>query len=358
MSRATALDNSFAGFSDIFTAYGDVVLVLGYVLVAGTSIVTGVVGGPLRILLAAPLLTFLPGYGLVALLFPARDPVASTDVARHGQSTPRARGIRWFERVGLSVGATVAILPLLALLLTTFGVPLDTTPIVSALLLVTGVGVLAGAFRRLQLPESARFALPVDRWYDEFRAGTVGADHGIDTVLNVLLVGLVVASLGALAFGLAAPQSGESFSEAALLGEDGGELVAGNYSTDLAPSEETEFTLTVENQEGEQTNYTAVAVLERVETGDDSVRVLERNEVDRVSLSVEDGETGEQTLTVSPEMLGDDLRLNVLVYEGEPPATVTPETADNHLFLWVDVSESSADTAQASTASPVVGGGS
>lgn len=358
MSRVNSRDNSVGGFSDVFTAFGDVVLVLGYVLVAGTSIVSGVADGPLRVILAAPLLVFLPGYAIVAVLFPARDPAASADAARHGQSAPRARGVRWFERVGLSIGTTVAILPLLALLLTTFGVPLDTTPIVSALLLVTGVGVLTGAFRRLQLPESARFTFPLDRWFDEMRAGTVGADDGADMLLNVVLVGLVVLSLGAMAFGLAAPQSGESFSEAALLGEDGGELVAGNYSTDLAPGESTDFTLTVENQEGAQTNYTAVAVLERVDTSGETVRVLERNELDRASLSVEDGETGEQTLSVNPEMLGDDLRLNVFVYEGEPPATVTPETADNHLFLWVDVSESSADSAQANTASPVVGDGS
>jgi len=142
-----------------------------------------------------------------------------------------------------------------------------------------------------------------------------------------------------------------------LLADDGGQLVAGNYSTDLTQGEETEFTLTVENQEGSETNYTAVAVLERVETDNGSVTVLERSELDRASLSVPDNETAEQALTVSPEMLGEDMRLNVLVYEGEPPAQVTPETADNHLFVWVDVTESSADTAAASAAAPVAGDG-
>jgi len=49
------------------------------------------------------------------------------------------------------------------------------------------------------------------------------------------------------------------------------------------------------------------------------------------------------------------MRLNVLVYEGDPPATVTPATADNHLFLWVDVNDSSAGSAAAIDASSVPG---
>jgi len=131
--------------------------------------------------------------------------------------------------------------------------------------------------------------------------------------------------------------------------------VAGNYSTELTSGQATNFTLTVENHEGQATNYTAVAVLQRVETSNGSVTVLERSELDRVSLSVPDGETRQQALSVTPEMLGDDMRLNVLVYEGDPPATVTPATADNHLFLWVDVNDSSAGSAAAIDASSVPG---
>ena len=357
MSRVTSFERSFGEFSDVFTAFGDVLLVLAYVLVAGTAIVSGIVSGPLQVILAAPLVTFLPGYALVAVLFPARDPGETANVTRHSQPTSHVRGVSWLERVFLSVGSTVALVPLLALAMSRLGIPLDTTPIVAALVLVSGVGILTGAFRRLQLPDTDRFALPTDRWYDELRAATADANHNTDTVLNVVLALLVVASVGALAFGLAAPQSGESFTEAALLGEDGSELVAGNYSTELTRGDATNLTLTVENHEGTQTNYTAVAVLERVETNNGSVTVLERSELDRTSLTVPDGETQESTLTANPGMLGEDLRLNVLVYEGEPPARVAPETADNHLFLWVDVTESSADTAAASAAVPVTGDG-
>ncbi|WP_232702088.1 DUF1616 domain-containing protein [Halobacterium wangiae] len=356
MSRVTALDTS-VGDGGLLTAFGDVLVVLGYALVVGTAIVGGVATGPLRVVLAAPLLTFLPGYALAAVLFPARGPDQPTDAGTRRPTPSHVRGVSWVERVCLSFGATVALLPIVALGLSWLGFPLDTTVIVATLLLVTGVGVLGGAFRRLRLPETDRFALPTDSWRDELRAATADAEWNADTVLNVVLALLVVASMGALAFGLVAPQSGESFTEAALLGQDGGELVAGNYSTELTSGGATNFTLTVENQEGERTNYTAVAVIERVETDNGSVTVLERNELDRTSLTVPDGETREQTLSVRPEMLGDDLRFNVLLYEGEPPATVTPETADNHLFLWVDVNESSAGTAAATTAPPVTGDG-
>lgn len=339
MRPTMAADNNYGPAGGLFTTYGDVVVVLAYALVAEGGVASGVFTGPLRVLLALPLLFFLPGYALVSALFPARS--QTEDETGMSLSTAlRQPGLEWVERGALSLGASLVVLPLVGVALPLLGVPYETTPVVSALVLVTGVGMLVGAVRRLRLPESERVVIPVARWYGELRASTVDADSSTDAALNVALAVAVVVSMAALGVGLAAPQDGETFTEVAVLTEQGGELVASGYPSSVTAGEPTSFTLTVENREGEAIDYTSVVVLERVRTSDGSVTVLERSELERVAMSVANGETGQQQVTVRPDLLGEDLRLRVLVYEGEPPAELSAATADNYLTLWLDVTPS------------------
>lgn len=339
MRSAMAADNNIGPAGGLFATYGDVVVVLAYALVIEGGVAAGVFTGPLRVMLALPLLFFLPGYALVAALFPARSQTEDGDGMALSTAL-RQPGLEWVERGALSLGASLVVLPLIGVALPLLGVPYETTPVVSALVLVTGVGMLAGAVRRLRLPASERLLIPVSRWYGELRAGTVDADSSVDVALNVALAVAVVVSVAALGVGLAAPQDGETFTEVGVLTQQGGELVASGYPANVTQGEATNFTLSVENREGESVDYTSVVVLERVRTSDGSVTVLERSELERVSMTLANGETTEQQLTVRPDLLGENLRLRVLVYEGEPPAELSAATADNYLTLWLDVTAS------------------
>lgn len=94
---------------------------------------------PLRIILGLPLVLFLPGYALIATLFPRKDDLDA------------------IERIALSFGLSIAITPLLGLALnyTPFGIRL--APILTVLSVFT-ISLALGAYvRRSMVPEEDRF---------------------------------------------------------------------------------------------------------------------------------------------------------------------------------------------------------
>jgi len=337
MRRATAAESGFAPAGGLLREFGDLGATLAYALLGGFLVLAGFVDGPLRVLLAGPLLFFLPGYAVVAALFPAEPPDAERSGTVLSASVLRRPGVEWVERGALSVAVSVVVLVLLAVVVS-LAASFSTAPLVTIVVALTALTALVAGWRRARLAPADRATVPVARWHGEARAATVDADSGVDVALNVALALAVVVAVGALAVGLAAPQSGEAYTEAAMLTESGGELVAGDYPTDLTAGEPASFTLAVENHEGAATDYTAVVLLQRVQTDGESVTVLEQSELGRESLSVEDGERATRQVSVTPELLGDDLRMRVLVYQGDPPADPTGASATEHLTLWVDVS--------------------
>lgn len=312
----------------------DVVLTTGYALAAAIVLVTDVATGAFRLAVAAPFVGFLPGYALLSVLVPATDGVDGPSLTA---GRLRGSGLAWFERCSLSVGTSLGLLPILALSLSALGFPFTSDTVVLTLFAVVAGGSFLGLIRRLRLPHGDAYAPPVDRWEAEVRAAVTEPDHRVDAALNVALALAVLLAMSGLAYGLAAPDRGESYTEAALLTEGEDSLVAGNYTTDVTRGESIPLTLSVENQEERPVEYTAVVVVERVREDGESVDVLEREELDRFSLSVPDGETRTRGLDPAPGIAGTDLRLSVLVFQGDAPDTPTAADADERLFLWVDV---------------------
>jgi len=341
MRRASGAEAGFQTAGWVVGEFGDLAATIAYALAVGGLAVGGVVDGPLRVLLAGPLLFVLPGYAVVAALFPGEPPARPSEDGGDGTvlaARLRRPGVEWVERGALAVGTSFVLLVVLALVLSLVGPSFAAAPLVTAVVAVTVAAGLVGGVRRARLPPTERATLPVRAWTRELRAVTVDADSGVDAALNVALAGALVVALAALAVGLAAPQTGETHTEAALATGSGEDLTAGGYATDLTAGERATYTLTVENREGAPTDYVAVAVLQRVRTDAGAATVLEQRELDRLSLSVAAGETAEREVSVTPETLGEDLRLRVLVYDGEPPANPSAATATEHLALWVDVS--------------------
>ena len=98
---------------------------------------------PVRVVLGLLLVLFLPGYSLIAALFPRRDDLDG------------------IERIALSFGLSIAVVPLLGLALnyTSYGIRL--VPILLVLSVFTvSLAVIAGV-RRCWLPEEDRFAVEV-----------------------------------------------------------------------------------------------------------------------------------------------------------------------------------------------------
>jgi len=96
---------------------------------------------PIRIIFGLPLVLFLPGYALIAVLFPRKDDL---DV---------------IERIALSFGLSIAVVPLLGMALnyTPFGIRLSPVLIV---LSVFTISLALGAYvRRSKILEEDRFSV-------------------------------------------------------------------------------------------------------------------------------------------------------------------------------------------------------
>jgi len=101
---------------------------------------------PVRIILGLLLVLFLPGYSLIAALFPRKDDLDG------------------IERIALSFGLSIAVVPLLGLALdyTPFGIRL--VPVLVVLSVFTVLLAVIAGVRRLGLPEGERFVVVVDGW--------------------------------------------------------------------------------------------------------------------------------------------------------------------------------------------------
>ena len=324
----------------------DVAGAVGLALVADLLVLLSDVPSPVQFVLGSLLLFFLPGYATVAALFPARRPVdANLDsTARWSRKRAIRDGtIGHAERAALSVGTSVTILVLAGLVLavTPWGLALD--PLLALLTGLVVVGMFVAIVRRRRLPAERRFRLPARQWIDRARAAITGSNSRAEMALALFLAVAIVAAMSSLTFALAVPTDGESYTDFYLVTENetSGELTAANYPTDLTRGESEPLTVGIENHEDRAMSYSVVVKLQRVETGDGTT-VLEDRELDRFGTRVADGETWTDEYQVTPTIVGEDLRLVFLLYEGEPPAEPSRANADESLYLWVDVSSAGA----------------
>nr|WP_222918389.1 DUF1616 domain-containing protein [Natrinema sp. SYSU A 869] len=283
---------------------------------------------PLRLFVTVPLALFLPGYALVSVLFPAGERDARETAATAAERRPR--GIDGIERAGLAFVLSLAVVPLVVLLLPLGGIGLTTTSIAAALGFVTVAIAQLGVVRRLQVPDGERFTVsPIAS------LGGLSGDNAIATASSVLLVLAIGTAVSALLVAFLVPASAGGFTELALYSEDeDGEVVAGELPSEIESGESIPLTIAIENQEGADRDYTVVVQEQTLEDG----AVVDRTELRRIDATVSDGATGtgERTITPTAES-GETVRISVLLYEDEPPATPTNENAAEETHFWVSV---------------------
>jgi uncharacterized membrane protein len=338
----------------------DVPLTVAYLaLFGGAAFVTPV---RLSAVLAAPLLFFLPGYAVLAALFPSRPhPSAPSSplavLVRSGQSSLTGSGMGWRERVVLSVPTSVAVLPFVVLGLSAVGAPLRSRPVLVSLSFVVLVGTFVGHVRRSRLPPDRRFGIPVGQWLADVRRG-FDPSRPLDLAVNLALAAAVVFALAALGYGLVAPAPQTDLGEAALVTEQDGQYVAGGYPDVIPVDAPTSFTLSLQNRRAAPSEYAVVVVLELVETPSNGRAVTFSRELDRFDVAVAPRSTEYVTRSVSPTFAGEDLRVSYYVYTGEAPADPDADSALRHLFVWVDVEPpepTAPPTGTATTARPPSG---
>jgi len=316
------------------------------VLVVLTSLaatVPGVRDTPLRVVLGLPMVLFVPGYALVAALFPeaGEGPTGEDDVERERD------GIDGIERVALSFGLSIAVVPLIGLVLNFTPWGLRLIPILVGVggfsLVMTGVA----ARRRWDLPVEERFSVPYRSWMQAGYNELTQPETRVDSVLNVVLILSVVLATSSVVYAVAVPSQGESFSEFYLLthGDDStviaedGELVAADYPTEFILGESRPIVVGIGNHENDPVSYTVVVELQKVSTENNETTVVRERELSQFeSPQLADNETWQTTRQITPAMGGEQLRLTYLLYRDGAPADPTIQNSYRELHLWINVS--------------------
>lgn len=330
----------------------DLVAVLAVVICTNAVVFLPLVReSPIRIVVGLAFVLFVPGYAFIAALFPeAGEPPTATPSDEDASATDstveedpsfRDRGIDGIERVALSFGLSIAIVPLvgLALNFTPFGIRL--VPILFSLSAFTLGTAAVAAVRRWELPADERFRVPYRDWIETGKREVFQPTSRVDAALNVALAVAVLLAVSSVVYAVAVPPQGEQFSEFYILTEnDDGELVADGYPDEFTAGDPEPIHVGIGNNEYETAEYTVVVQLQEVRGEGNESRVVERVEVDRFSTSVVHNDTWieRQDVTVSDELVGEELRLAFLLYVDEPPTESTRENAYRDLHLWVSVS--------------------
>ena len=248
----------------------------------------------LRIIIGLPFVLFFPGYVLMAALFPRRG------------------GLGGIERVALSFGVSITVVPIIGFILnyTWWGITLESI-LYSVAAFILATSIIAWV-RRRRVEEEEKFCL-------EFQLRMPGWAGGAgDKVLLVILVIAVAGALGMMGYTIAEPRVGERFTEFYILGTDG---EAADYPRELAVGEMGRVIVGIINQEHEAADY-------RVEV---RINGTKNNEVGPVVLEHEQRWEGEVSFV--PTVSGENEKVEFLLYQnGEAEPCLEP------LHLWLHVS--------------------
>ena len=248
-----------------------------------------------RIALGIPFLLFFPGYAIVLALFPRRQQISG------------------IERVGLSLGMSVAVVPLIGLILnsTPWGIRLE--PVLYATATFTLVTSGIGWFRQRGLIKEERFTIE-SRLTLSWWGGSVR-----NKALSIILAVAIIAALGILSYALVTPRQGEKFTEFFVIGT--GEMAL-DYPSELRVNQEAEVIVGIINHEGEATSY-------RVE-----VKIGGNRNSGIDGIVVEPDEEWQDEVSFAPTMSGNNQKVEFVLYQnGERESRLKP------LVLWINVGQ-------------------
>jgi len=271
----------------------DILLVVSCSLALAIIIVAFPFALPARVVLGLPFIFFFPGYALTTALFPRRNDLDP------------------FERIALSLGLSIAVVPLIGLALdySSWGISLNPTLAFVTLFIVLTAG--AGLIRRRMLPAYEAFGLTFDvhlpRWSQVRLAASL---PGVGVVLAVVALGV------AAYFVTTSRDSSETFTEFYVLGPAG---KAAGYPSRLRVGQNATVILRIVNREGRDTAH-RVAVRIDGETTDS---------IDGLLLA--DGDRWQKTVELTPTHAGEDQKVEFLLYKDGESAPF------RRLHLWLSV---------------------
>lgn len=282
----------------------DLFIVMGLMLLTDIFVLTpGINETMFRNIIGLPFVIFLPGYALIAALFPAKSDLDG------------------IERTALSFGLSIAIVPLIGLGLNY--TPWGIRPFPILISLSAFIFIMCGLayLRRAKLPETETFNI-------SFRATALSlkseimenSESKLDRALTVFLILSILLSVATLAFVVLSPKEGEHFTEFYLLGPQG---KADNYTTDYMLGQSGTLIVGIVNHEYRPINYTMEVRLENK-----SLPLPEN--VKHITLAHND--TWEEPVTLIPPFEGQRMKLEFMLYNETDKSIPYRD-----LHLWINV---------------------
>lgn len=252
-----------------------------------------------RTILGLPVVLFLPGYALMAALFPRKNDLDA------------------IERIALSFGLSIAVVPLIGLGLnfTPWGIRL--VPIIISLTLFIFIMVFIAHSRRLEIRENEKFDVHFNKILDSLKSEIfTKPENRIDRILTVVLLISIILSIVMLVYVIVTPKQGEKYTEFYLLGPGG---KAEGYPTNLTAGNTGSVIVGVVNHEYATVNYTLKVKIQE--------EVLNEQEI-----KIEHNQTWEKPVQFAPASQGSPVKLEFLLYKEN---NITIPYRDTH--LWVNV---------------------
>jgi uncharacterized membrane protein len=251
--------------------------------------------GPLRIALGLPFVLFFPGYALLSALFPRRNNLDS------------------IERLALSFGLSIAIVPLIGLILnyTPWGIKLY--PILISVSLFIIVTAAVAYYRQWKLPEADSlhftFGIHLPRWSGMTK---------LNKTLSVSLIIAILVAIGCLGYVIATPKQGQEFTEFYILGLDG---KAQGYPKEAIVGQPIYLIMGIVNQEHQTTSYRV-----EIKTNGDIIKQLTIG-------SLEHEQKWEGTISFTSRTPGEKQNFEFYLYKNDEASPCFKDP----LHLYIDV---------------------
>ena len=302
----------------------DLIVIAVWMLLAVLSIYVPVINETfIRVILTVPVILFIPGYVLIAALFPEK------------------KSIDGIERFALSVGLSIAVVPLIGLVLnyTPFGIRLN--PIVISLVLFTLIMMIITLYRRARLSDEEKFAVPFEKVKPALKEELFPKNQGkFDKALSIILIAAIIVAAVTTVFVIAFPKDGEKFTEFYILGED---KMADDYPEKFPVNSQQFVWIGIGNHEYRDVTYTVETLLLNAEwdSATNSSVIHASMPLDRFEVSVLDNTTYLEKYYFSVPYTRYN-RLEFLLYnETVPSASASAEekmeSAYRDLHLWIKV---------------------
>ncbi|WP_292389051.1 DUF1616 domain-containing protein [Methanosarcina sp. UBA5] len=285
--------------SDLLLAAGLVILTDIFVLIPILS------GSVIRTALGLPLILFLPGYALIATLFPEKS------------------GLEGMERMALSVAMSVSVVPLIGLALSYTPWEIKEIPLITTVSIFTLFMLATAYIRRNYLPADRKFEVPFRTLALTLLSGIIGKPESkTEKNLRIILVLSFLILIGTVAYIVLVPQDREPYTEFYVLGTNG---TANNYTTNYIQGESGTYYIGIANKEHRTMGYTMEVRLENK-----SLPLPENLRHIRLAHN----ETLVEPLEITPSVEGENMKLEFLLFN---------ETEKNipykDLRLWINVGE-------------------